>query len=52
MGDFFGSTTENVINYVAEKLSTEHELAFIELSETPNIKARIYVEETMYGEYV
>ena len=52
VGDFFGSTTENVINYVAEKLSTEHELAFIELSETPNIKARIYVEETMYGEYV
>lgn len=45
-------TTENVINYVAGKLCSEHDLAFIELSETPNIKARIYVEETIYGEYV
>lgn len=46
------TTTENVISYVAEELCNEHELAFIELSETPNIKARIYVEETLCGEIV
>lgn len=46
------TTTENVISYVAGKLCNEYELAFIELSETPNIKARIYVEETMCGEIV
>lgn len=52
VGKLPATTTENVISYVAGKLCSEHELAFIELSETPNIKARIYVEETMYGEYV
>lgn len=46
------TTTENVISYVAEKLCNEHELAFIELSETPNIKVRIYLEEATCGEIV
>lgn len=42
--DFSITTTENVISYVAEKLCNEYELSFIELSETPNIKARIYLK--------
>lgn len=46
------TTTENVISYIAEKLCNEHGLAFIELSETPNIKVRIYLEEETCGEIV
>ena len=52
MTEFSVTTTENVISYVAEKLCNEHELAFIELSETPNIKVRIYLEEETRGEIV
>ena len=46
------TTTENIISYVADKICNEYELTFIELSETPNIKARIYIEESMRGEVV
>lgn len=51
-GELSATTTENVISYVAEKLCNEYELTFIELSETPNIKARIYLEEATNGEIV
>lgn len=50
--ELFVTTTENVISYVAEKLCNEYELAFIELSETSNIKVRIYLEEAIRGEIV
>lgn len=46
------TTTENIISYLAEKLCNEYELAFIELSETPNIKARLYLEGSICGEIV
>ena len=41
-GGLKATTAENIIWYIADKLRYEHEVTFLELSETPNIKARIY----------
>lgn len=36
------TTLENIIDYMGQLLSLDYEIAYIELTETPNIKARIY----------
>lgn len=38
------STVENAVRYIAKRLSTSHKLAFVELSETPNIMAGIFFD--------
>lgn len=44
------TSVENVARYLSENLCNEYNIAFIELSETPNIKVRLSIEKGIGGE--
>lgn len=51
-GNLSVTSTENIIRYLSEKLCDDYDVAFIELSETPNIKARLFIGNGICGETI